>query len=79
MHFMSTNEIGKRLGFPLPAKFIIKTLGVAAEKREKAAYLWTPDQFKQMCDKIEARAQAARIEAHKPLASSIVGADDDEL
>jgi hypothetical protein len=80
--FLTTKNIGDRLGFPMPAKFIIKSLGVPATKKEKAAYFWTTAQFTTICEKIEQRAMTARIKLKGELiaaANAPVTVDDDEL
>jgi hypothetical protein len=82
--FLTTKNIGDRLGFPMPAKFIIKSLGVPAEKKVIRAYYWTPAQFTTICEKIEQRAMTARIKLKSEIVTALEAAavkalDDDEL
>jgi hypothetical protein len=68
---LSTGDIAKRVGWPVPAAFIIEVLKVVPTEKIKAATYWTEEQvLKEIFPKM--RKHIAAIEAGKEVAQRTV-------
>ena len=60
--YISTAEIGRRLGFSLTAVFVIEVLGINPSFNTRSGTYWSPEQLAKVYDALIARirAEAAR-------------------
>lgn len=46
--YISTSEIGRRLGFPISGRFIIEVLKVKPTIQSRSCHYWSPDEAQQV-------------------------------